>query len=428
MFPDSSTTREIEVSTLPNGLRIITERMAHVRSVAVGIWMGTGSRHETPEENGLSHFIEHMVFKGTHTRSAEEIARSVDSIGGNLDAFTAKELVSFNAKVIDQHLPKVFDILSDMVLNPLFQAQDIEKEKGVVLEELKMEADNPEYLVHEVFSSNFWRDHSLGKPILGTRETVRRFCREMIDGYYRKVYLPSNLIITAAGNFRHRDLLALAGERFASMPASGAVPDGTRPSTHARITLRNKRSLEQAHLCLGVPCYSLPHEKRYAAYVLSTLLGGGMSSRLFQNIREKHGLAYAVFSEINAYRDTGSLIVYAGTSIETARRVVELILDEFRNLKEEPVPSEELQRAKDNLKGSLVLGLESTPSRMANLARQQLYFGRFFSLDELVDSIERVTAGDVQQAAREFFDPRHIALTVLGNLDGFHIGREDLRC
>ncbi len=428
MFPDSSTTREIEVSTLPNGLRIITERMAHVRSVAVGIWMGTGSRHETPEENGLSHFIEHMVFKGTHTRSAEEIARSVDSIGGNLDAFTAKELVSFNAKVIDQHLPKVFDILSDMVLNPLFQAQDIEKEKGVVLEELKMEADNPEYLVHEVFSSNFWRDHSLGKPILGTRETVRRFCREMIDGYYRKVYLPSNLIITAAGNLCHRDLLALAGERFASMPARGAVPDGTRPSTHARITLRNKRSLEQAHLCLGVPCYSLPHEKRYAAYVLSTLLGGGMSSRLFQNIREKHGLAYAVFSEINAYRDTGSLIVYAGTSIETASRVVELILDEFRNLKEEPVPSEELQRAKDNLKGSLVLGLESTPSRMANLARQQLYFGRFFSLDELVDSIERVTAGDVQQAAHEFFDPRHIALTVLGNLDGFHIGREDLRC
>jgi len=428
MSLDSSKVRDVEVSTLPNGFRVITERMPYVRSVAVGIWMGTGSRQESPEENGVSHFIEHMVFKGTSTRSAEEIARSVDAIGGNLDAFTAKELVSFNAKVIDEHLPRVFDILADMVLNPLFQEQDIEKEKGVVLEELKMENDNPEYLVHEVFTGNFWRDHPLGRPILGTRETVKRFNREMIDRYYRKVYVPSNIIVTAAGNLTHEQLVALAGARFASLSADGSAPQSPRPSTHARLTLRNKKALEQAHVCLGVPCYPLSHEKRHAAYVLNTVLGGGMSSRLFQNIREKRGLAYAVFSETNSYRDTGCLVVYAGTSIETAREVVRLILDEFRTLKQERVGEEELRRAKDNLKGSLVLGLESTPSRMVHLARQQLCFGRFFTLDEMIEKVEAVTAGDVQQAAQLFFDPRNIALTILGSLDGFHIGREDLVC
>jgi predicted Zn-dependent peptidase len=422
------TSRDVEVSALANGVRLITEVVPHVRSVAVGIWMGTGSRQESPEENGISHFIEHMVFKGTTSRSAEDIARSVDSIGGNLDAFTAKEMVSFNAKVLDEHLPQVFDILSDLILNPLFKDEDIEKEKGVVLEELKMEADNPEYVVHELFSNNFWKDHPLGKPILGTRETVKRFSREKIDGYYRRFYVPSNILITAAGNLDHSRLLELVRGRFESLAANGSVPSSPAPSTHARLSLRHKKSLEQINLCLGVPCYPLPHEKRYAALLLNTVLGGSMSSRLFQNIRERRGLAYAVFSEMTAFRDTGCVSVYAGTSRESAREVVRLILDELRRMKQEPIPEDELRRAKDNLKGSLLLGLESTGSRMGNLARQHLYFGRFFTQDEMADSIERVTAGETQETAQVFFDPRQVALAVVGNLEEVRISREDLVC
>ena len=409
-------------------MRVITEAMPHVRSVSVGIWIGTGSRRETTEQNGISHFIEHMLFKGTTHRSAEDIARSVDSIGGNLDAFTAKELVCFNTKVLDEHLSLAWDVLADLVLNPLFRPEDIEKEKGVILEEIKMEADSPDYLVHEIFSSNFWKDHPLGKPILGTRETVRRFDSDMIRAYYSQVYAPSNLLVTAAGNLTHQRLVALVREHFDSLPAGQPTTADNAPVTHARIALRNKKSLEQVHVCLGVPSYPLPHQERFACYVLNTLLGGGMSSRLFQNIRERQGLAYAVFSELNPYRDTGCLSIYAGTSIESARQVVESILKEFRQLKEQPVSDEELRRAKDHLKGSLMLSLESTASRMSNLARQEMYFNRFFTLDELVESIEAVSAADVQRIAQTFFDPKQIALTVLGNLENFKIGREDLAC
>jgi len=416
------------MTSLANGVRVITEAMPHVRSVSVGVWIGTGSRRETTEQNGICHFIEHMLFKGTTKRSAEDIARSVDSIGGNLDAFTAKELVCFNTKVLDQHLALAFDVLADLVLHPLFREEDIEKEKGVILEEIKMEADSPDYLVHEIFSSNFWKDHPLGKPILGTRETVKRFDRSMVQSYYQGVYAPANLIVTAAGNLTHDGLVALVREHFSSLPPGAPAPPDNVPSTHARIALRHKKALEQVHLCLGVPSYPLPHQERFACYVLNTLLGGGMSSRLFQNIRERQGLAYAVFSELNPYRDTGCLSIYAGTSIESARKVVESITNEFHQLKQQRVTDEELRRAKDHLKGSLMLSLESTASRMSNLARQEMYFGHFFSLDELVESIEAVTADDVQRIAQTFFDPKQIALTILGNLENFKIGREDLVC
>jgi len=420
--------RDIESAVLANGIRVVTETMPHVRSVSVGVWVSAGSRREGADHNGISHFIEHMVFKGTQNRSAEEIARSVDALGGNLDAFTSKELVSFNTKVLDEHLPQAFDVLSDLMLRPLFRAEDIEKEKGVVLEELKMEADNPEYLVHEVFSGSFWKDHPLGKPILGTRDTIQGFHRPMVDAYYRSVYSPSNILITAAGNLRHDRLVALAREQFEGLKSTEPLPPEAAPKTHARVILKNKTSLEQVHLCLGVPCYPVAHELRFPCYVLNTLLGGSMSSRLFQNIREKRGLVYAVFSELNAYRDSGCLAVYAGTSIESTAQVVSLILEEFRRFKNEPVPAEELRRAKDHLKGSLMLGLESTSSRMANLARQELYFGRFFSLDEILDKIEQVTGDQLQQIAQSFFDQKLVALTVLGNLDGFHISRDDLVC
>lgn len=428
MGPTVIPERDIETTVLPNGLRIITEKMPHVRSVSMGFWIDAGSRCETPEQNGLSHFIEHMLFKGTKNRSAEDIARSVDSIGGNLDAFTSKELVCFNTKVLDEHLPLAFDVLADLLLNPSFREEDIEKEKGVILEEIKMDADNPDYLVHEIFSSNFWKDHPLGKPILGTRETVKNFDREMIHQFYSDVYSPHNLLITAAGNLQHARLVDLVKEGFTDFSRNGAAKDQLKPSTHARIALRNKKELEQVHLCLGVPSYPVPHEDRFSCYVMNTLLGGGMSSRLFQNIRERRGLAYAVFSELNPYRDTGCLSIYAGTSVESAGKVVELIVKEFKDLKENRIPADELRRAKDHLKGSLMLSLESTSSRMSNLARQEIYFKKFFTLDELGESIEAVTEDDVQRIAREFFEPKSIALTILGNLDGFKISREELAC
>jgi predicted Zn-dependent peptidase len=420
--------RDIRTTTLSNGIKVITEFMPQVRSVSVGVWVGSGSRRETPEQNGVSHFIEHMLFKGTATRSAEDIARSVDSIGGNLDAFTAKEMTCFNTKVLDEHLPIAMDVLSDLVLNPRFDQEDIDKEKGVVLEEIKMDADSPDYLVHEIFSANFWKDHALGRPILGTRETVKGLSREVIHDYYRAVYTPENLLLTAAGNLTHERLVALASERFERLKPAGSVPVEPVPATHARVALRSKKELEQVHLCLGVPSYPIPHEDRFHCYVLNTVLGGGMSSRLFQNIRERQGLAYSVYSDLSPYTDTGCLMVCAGTSGESVRKLVDSVLKEFTHLKAQTVPDEELRRAKDHLKGSLMLSLESTSSRMSNLARQEMHFKRFFSLDELVESIEKVTAADVQRVAQAFFEQKQIALTILGNLDGLKLGREDLVC
>jgi predicted Zn-dependent peptidase len=400
--------------------------MPHVRSVSVGIWIGTGSRRESPQENGLSHFVEHMLFKGTHNRSAEEIARSVDSIGGGLDAFTSKELVSYNVKVLDEHLPIAFDVISDLVLNPLFKKEDIEKEKGVILEEIKMEVDNPEYLIHEIFSSNFWKGHALGRPIIGTRDTVRSFDRDKVERYWRDVYAPANILITAAGSLRHNQLANLAARHFEKLKQRPPKPREEKPRPHARMVFHDKSSLEQVHLYLGVPSVALPDQARFPCYILNTVLGGGMSSRLFQNIREKQGLAYSVFSELNMYRDAGCLAIYAGTSLPSAGKVVESIVRELQQLVDKRVPADELRRAKDHLKGSFVLGLESTTSRMGNLARQELYFKRFFSLDEMLESIERVSAEDVRALAREFFHLKSMALAMLGRLQGFKMTRGDL--
>jgi predicted Zn-dependent peptidase len=419
-------TREITRETLQNGVRVITEHMPHVRSVAMGVWIDSGSRREEGSENGIAHFIEHMVFKGTTNRSAEEIARSVDSIGGGLDAFTSKELVSYNTKVLDDHLPRAFDVVSDLVLNPLFKEDDIEKEKNVILEELKMEVDNPEYLIHEIFSSDFWKDHPLGKPILGTKATVKGFHREQVYDYYRRHYAPSTILVTAAGNLQHDRVVRLVEERFASLAPNGTLAPHNKPTPHARLNFCNKESLEQVHVYMGVPAYPLRHEARFICYVLNTILGGGMSSRLFQNIREKQGLAYSVYSDLSMYHDVGCLAICAGTSTESAGKVVHSVMKELQELKNVEVPAEELRRAKDHLKGSFMLGLESTSSRMGNLARQELYFGRFFTLDEMIDSIEAVTAEEVQTLAREFFDADRVALAMLGRLDGFKMSREEL--
>jgi len=420
--------RNIEREVLPNGLVLITEAMAHVRSVSVGVWVGAGSRREPAEQNGLTHFIEHMVFKGTERRTAEEIARSVDSVGGMLDAFTSKEMTCFNAKVLDEHLPVAFDVLSDLVLRPRFDPDDVKKEKSVILEEIKMDEDNPDYLVHEIFTQSFWHGHPLGRPILGTSETVQRFAPEAVRGFFERWYAPNNIVITAAGHIEHARLADLVKKEFGGRQPAGVGFVETAPKPHAGIATRTKRELEQVHLCLGVASYPIAHEKRFAVNVLNTILGGGMSSRLFQNIREKRGLVYAVFSELSPYRDAGLLTIYAGSARENAGEVVRSITQEFRDLKREPVSGEELRRAKDHLKGSLMLSLESTNARMSNLARQEMYFGRFATLDEILTSIEVVTREEVLALAREFFRPEQIGATALGNLDGFHLTREQLAC
>jgi len=420
--------RNIQREILPNGLTVLTETMEHIRSVSIGIWLRTGSRDEDDAANGISHFLEHMVFKGTKTRTAEDIARQVDSIGGNMDAFTAKECICFNVKVLDEHLPIAMDVLSDLVLNPIFDAEDILRERGVILEEIKMDEDNPDYLVHEIFTQNFWKDHPLGKPIAGTKDTVRRFDQDLLLSYYARHIHPGNLIISAAGSLDHKRFVELVGERFQALKASKNGLHSGPPSVHPRIVMRNKKALEQVQICVGVPSHPISHAMRYTSYVLNTLLGGGMSSRLFQNIRERQGLAYAIFSELNPFRDTGCLSIYAGTSRESASKVVESIIGEFRRLKDEPVPEDEVRRAKDQLKGNLMLSLESSAARMSNLARQEMYFDRFFSLDELIEKIEAVTAADLSMLSREYFYSDKIAVTVLGNLNGLKLSRQALAC
>ncbi|HEY7680970.1 MAG TPA: pitrilysin family protein [Terriglobia bacterium] len=424
----SHTSRNIRRHVFPNGLTLLTESMPHVRSVALGIWLNTGSRQEKPKRGGITHFIEHMVFKGTRNRTAEEIARSMDSIGGHLDAFTAKECVSYSAVVLDQHFTAALDVLSDLVLNPLFDPKDIARERSVVLEEIKSEEDNPEYLLHEIFTQNFWKGHPIGMPILGTRQSVGALDREAIRKQFERSYLPNNMVIAVAGHLDHRRVSDMIARRFRDLKRANHRVAGRVPVIQPHITLKHKDFLEQAHLCLGVPSYPLAHERRYACYVLSTLLGGGMSSRLFQKIRERQGLVYSVFSELVPYRDTGGLLVCAGTSPQSVPKVLASVLEEFRDLKENLVSQEELQRAKNQLKGSLMLGLESTGSRMSNLARQEMYFGRSLTLDEMIRQIEAVTAEEIAGIAREFFRTEKIALTVLGRLNGMKVTRKMLAC
>ncbi|HUN61821.1 MAG TPA: pitrilysin family protein [Candidatus Sulfotelmatobacter sp.] len=423
-----SNARDIHRHALPNGLVVITETMQNVRSVSVGIWVRNGSRREVRSENGLAHFLEHMVFKGTERRTAEDIAREMDSVGGMLDAFTSKEQICFNAKVLDEHLPIAFDVLADLVLRPKLNNADVKKERQVVLEEIKMDLDNPEYLLHDLFTRGFWPDHSLGRPILGTPETVRNFDRDALLKRFQNWFAPDHIVVTAAGNITHQQVLDLVEKEFGHLKPLLTNEEDPVPTTAAPIHLESKRDLEQVHLCVGVPSLPIAHERRFGIAVLNNLLGGGMSSRLFQNIREKQGLAYAVFSELTPYSDTGMLSVYAGTAKETIGQVLDLTIAEFRAMKESPVTEEELLRAKNHLKGSLMLSLESTSSRMSNLARQELYFHRFSSLDEILSSIEAVTREQVQALAQEFFQPQRIATTVLGPINGFTVDRARLAC
>ena len=410
---------------LDNGLRLLTEPMSEVRSVSVGVWLARGSRHEPAEHGGMAHFVEHMLFKGTATRSAEDIAQEIDSVGGQLDAFTSKEYAGYYIKVLDEHLPRAVDILSDVVLHPALAAEDVEREKKVILEEIKMVEDTPDDLVHELFTGSYWEGHPLGRPILGTRESVERLTRDAIADYFGRVYTPNNFIVSAAGNLEHARVRDLVERAFGGVTAVGEAAADRRPTPAPSLAIQDK-DLEQTHVCLGTAAHAQCDDDRYVGYVLNTLLGGSMSSRLFQNVRERRGLAYSVFSGLSAYRDTGLLTIYAGCAADVAGQVIDLTVEELRGFRNVPVPDAELRRAKDHLKGSLMLGLENTASRMSQLGRQEIYFDRHFGLDETLEGIERVTADDLQRVARALFRDGALGGTVLGPLDGWQYPAERL--
>jgi predicted Zn-dependent peptidase len=409
-----------------NGLILITEPMRNLRSVALGVWMKRGSRHETPEQNGISHFIEHLLFKGTETRTAQDIALIVDSVGGQMDAFTTKEYTCFYFKVLDEHLDIAVDLLSDIVRHPKFLPEEVEKERKVIYEEIKMVDDTPDELVYDIFSESFWKNHPLGRPIQGTQRTVSRMDLATLIRFFRDSYQPANLMITAAGNLDHDRLANAIRTAFEPIPNSSSPVPVQPPRTRGTVVVREKKELGQLHLCLGVPCFGAPPERRYQEYVLNTLLGGTMSSRLFQHIREERGLAYSVFSSVNSFLDSGNLLVYAATSPKSGKEVVGLILEEFRKLKEGPVGERELQMARDHLKGSLMLSLESSSSRMSNLARQEFYYGRQFTVNEILAGIDAVSGEGLLRLSREIFDPSSCTLAVLGQTKGRGLEKVEL--
>jgi len=416
----------IRREVLPNGLTLLTEAMPNIRSVCLGVWLKQGSRHETEAENGISHFIEHLLFKGTERRSAQEIAKIIDGVGGQCDAFTSKEYTCFYARVLDEHLGVAFDLLADIVLHPRFEPDLIEKERNVIFEEIKMVEDSPDELVYDLFTETIWREHPLGRPIQGTVESVAALGPETLTGFFRSSYHAGNVLISAAGSVDHDRLAGLVGEAFLRIPDGSLPRPIAPPGSHAAVVLREKKELEQLHLCIGVPAFPQNHPDRYAGYVMNTILGGTMSSRLFQKIREERGLAYTVFSAINSFCDTGYLAVYAATRPDGAAEVVALICEELARLKAERVEEAELRLAKDHLKGSLMLALESSSARMSNLARQEIYFDREFSLDEILEGIDAVTGDAIQSLALSMIDGRRCAAAALGRLNGLELRPEQL--
>jgi predicted Zn-dependent peptidase len=409
---------------LDNGLRLVTERIEHVRSATVGVWLTRGSRHEPEAHPGIAHFIEHMLFKGTDKRSAEDIAQAIDSVGGHMDAFTSKEYAGYYIKVLDEHLAFAWDILADIVSSPALRPDEIDREKKVILEEIKMVEDTPDDLVHELFAQCLWASHPLGRPILGSRESVESFDEATLAEFFRSTYTTRNLVVAAVGNIDHARVRDLVQASFGMLRPDGAFTAEVAPAVLPQTLVREK-DLEQSHVCLGTSSYAQQHDDRYAAYVMNTILGGSMSSRLFQNVREKRGLAYSVFSSLAAYRDAGTMTIYAGCANEAVPELIDVVLDEVRGMRG-ALEGRELRRAKDHLKGSLMLSLESTSSRMSNLARQEIYFDRQFGLDETLERIEAVTEGDVSRVATELFCNGSMAATVVGDVNGMQLTRAQL--
>jgi predicted Zn-dependent peptidase len=413
-------------SVLPNGIRVITERMPHVRSVAVGIWVETGSRHEAGGRDGVSHLIEHLVFKGTVNRSAEEIARTVDSVGGQMDAFTTKEHTCFYVQVLDEHLPLAVDLLTDILLHPLFNAEELEREKSVVLQEIKMVEDTPDDVIHDIFAAQIWPEHPLGRPILGTRASVDAFSRDTVLAHFLEEYTPPRIVVAVAGNVTHEQVVDLFGGGFDGFARGMTSRHAEPPKLEPGVNLVPK-TLEQVHLVMGFPGLHQSAPERYALFLLNDVVGGSMSSRLFQEVRERQGLVYSIHTGVQAFADAGTMYVYAATDAPNFSKVLKSTLKELRDLKKHGITEEELTRSKNHLKGSLMLSLESTSSRMNRLAKHELHLNAFLTLDQMIASIEAVRLPDVQALIGQVLDEDRLALTTLGPLDRRNLPKELLR-
>jgi predicted Zn-dependent peptidase len=420
--------RHVEKTVLNNGLVVVSEAIEHVCSVSLGIWIRAGSRHETAEQNGISHFIEHALFKGTSRRSARQIAIEADILGGNLDAFTTHEFTGYYIKALDTHLEQSFDILADLVTCPAFDSVEIEKERTVILEEIKMVDDTPEEVVHEIFDSSFWPEHPLGRPIEGTAERVQSFSRDALAGFYGQTYHPKNIVIAAAGSISHSRIVEIAERYFGHMRSIQEPAIDSPPGSNIDFILRKKRGLEQTHLVLGTDCPSLHSPDRYSCGMLNTILGGGLSSRLFQSVREDHGLAYSVYSSINAFRDVGCLTIYMAVSGARAQKALDLALREIRILKEEPVSEQELKATKDQIKAALLINLDSISGRMSSLAHDEIIYGRDLSIDELIMAIEQVSSEQIQEIANRIFHKDRLGLVMLSGNSRMKLDRKILAC
>jgi predicted Zn-dependent peptidase len=425
----SKMTDQVQTTRLTNGLTILTEHMPGLRSVSLGIWVRRGSRHESPALNGICHFIEHALFKGTKRRSALQIATESDRLGGHLDAYTSHEITGFALKVVDTALPQAFDLIADMLAHPRFDPADLTLEQGVIIEEMKMIGDTPDELLNELFHAAYFPGHSLGRPIEGTEQTVSSFDRAITADFHSVAYSPRNLVVAAAGNVTHPQLVELVTRVFGDSSNQvdvDAVGSNVAPQIAAPILIERKSELEQAHLIIASPWPSATSEDRYAASMLGTIIGGGTSSRLWQSIREERGLAYSIGAGGNTYSDVGMFTIYAGTSPVNLDQVLDLSLSELRRVVHEPVSEEELQLAKEQAVASVLLSLESSSSRVGALARQEIIHGRRISPDQIIRSIEAVRPEDAQRVARKSFTTPTLALGALGNLNGFSVDRSRL--
>lgn len=397
---------------LINGVPVVMESLKNMRSVVVGLWVKVGSRNEPSEKNGISHFLEHMFFKGTRKRTAKDIAFETDSLGGELNAFTSRETTTFYIKVLDEFLEKGLELLSDVFLNSLFPEEDIEKEKKIIKEEIKMVEDTPDDYIHDLFNQTIWGHSGIGQPVLGRRETIRIFTRDDLMAHIRKYYGVKDIVISCAGNFDHMHLMALLNKNLGNLRRGSEPERGAPPGFQSTMHVFSKQ-LSEAHLCLGFKGIHHASKDRYSLFTLNTILGAGVSSRLFQEIREKRGLAYAIYSFIASYSDTGLWGIYAGVSRKKVREVIELILQEMHHLKD-TITESELQRAKNQLKGNIILGLESTSSRMNNIARQEIYHGRYFSPKEIMDEVDSITLKQIKDLAELIIRKDLLALTIYG--------------
>ena len=413
-------------TVLENGIKVITEEIPYLKSVSIGVWVNTGSRDEKPNENGISHFIEHLLFKGTERRTAFDIAKEIDSVGGTLNAFTGREYTCFYAKVIDKNLALAIDLLSDIFLHPLMDLKDVEKERMVILQEIKMVEDTPDDYIHDLFNRACWGDHPLGFPIFGTLELVQSFSRDQIYQFFKENYQSNRIIICVAGNLKHQEIVDSIGATFGKIPRSEKARGRLKPDSISTTNIW-RRELEQVHFCLGTKGLQYNHSLRFASYILNTILGGGMSSRLFQEIRENRGLAYSVYSYLPAYIDTGLVVVYAGTNETSFKEVIELILKEFKHLKDEPLKNGELETAKEQLKGNLLLSLESSDNLMTRLAKNEIYFESYLPIERILRGIDEVGEEVVRRLTSEIFDERFFCLTILGPMDGKCLNRTLLK-